>query len=137
MTFHRERYPSNWPEVRASIVERAGNACECTGQCGECLARCAAPNHARICRRIDTPSSWEPAEAIGDRFPPEDFRPALRVVLTVAHVDHVESNNDPSNLLALCQRCHLKMDARDNASRRRDNRFDAAGQGTLPGIGDR
>lgn len=28
-------------------------------------------------------------------------------ILTVDHLDHNPANNDPSNLLALCQRCHL------------------------------
>lgn len=33
-----------------------------------------------------------------------------QVVLTVAHLDDNTSNNDPENLKALCQRCHLAMD---------------------------
>jgi 5-methylcytosine-specific restriction endonuclease McrA len=32
------------------------------------------------------------------------------VVLTVAHLDHDIQNNDPANLAALCQRCHLQLD---------------------------
>ena len=34
-----------------------------------------------------------------------------KVVLTVAHIDHNIENNDDSNLAALCQRCHLTLDA--------------------------
>ena len=30
-----------------------------------------------------------------------------RIVLTVAHLDHAPEHNDPTNLRALCQRCHL------------------------------
>jgi len=33
-----------------------------------------------------------------------------RVVLTIAHIDQNRENNKPWNLLALCQRCHLKID---------------------------
>jgi len=33
-----------------------------------------------------------------------------KVVLTVAHLDHNPSNNNRSNLRALCQRCHLAYD---------------------------
>lgn len=33
-----------------------------------------------------------------------------RVVLTVAHLDHVPENVTPGNLRALCQRCHLQYD---------------------------
>lgn len=32
------------------------------------------------------------------------------IVLTVAHLDHDPRNCDPSNLKALCQRCHLRYD---------------------------
>ena len=42
-----------------------------------------------------------------------------RVVLTVAHLDHDPTNNDPSNLRALCQRCHNAHDAPMRAWRRR------------------
>jgi len=41
-----------------------------------------------------------------------------RVVLTVAHMDHDRTNNDPANLRALCQRCHLDWD-RDHHLRNR------------------
>jgi 5-methylcytosine-specific restriction endonuclease McrA len=44
------------------------------------------------------------------------------VVLTVAHLDHRPENCDPSNLVALCQRCHNRYDLperRRNAYRRR------------------
>ena len=59
-----------------------------------------------------------------------------RVILTVAHVDHDERNNDLANLRALCQRCHLVLDARDNAVRRRKAASEQAGQSELPlGLG--
>lgn len=35
----------------------------------------------------------------------------VRIVLTVAHLDHTPENCDPSNLRALCQRCHNRYDA--------------------------
>ena len=42
-----------------------------------------------------------------------------RVVLTVAHLDHDKSNNRFSNLKALCQRCHLTLDAKQHAQSRK------------------
>jgi len=33
-----------------------------------------------------------------------------KVVLTVHHIDGDKTNNKPYNLLALCQRCHNKLD---------------------------
>lgn len=37
------------------------------------------------------------------------------VVLTTAHIDHDPSNCDDDNLVALCQRCHLRYDADEHA----------------------
>ena len=35
-----------------------------------------------------------------------------KIVLTIAHLDHTPEHNDPANLRALCQRCHLAYDAK-------------------------
>ncbi len=32
------------------------------------------------------------------------------IVLTIAHLDHTPEHNDPSNLMAMCQRHHLAYD---------------------------
>lgn len=49
------------------------------------------------------------------------------VVLTVAHLDHHPANNQASNLVALCQRCHNTYDAPMRSRGRRHR----AGQQTL------
>ena len=53
----------------------------------------------------------------------ENYKPhpvtGSRVVLTVAHLDHNKHNNRFSNLAALCQRCHLKYDAKHHAISRK------------------
>lgn len=48
MTFKAHRYPKDWKQIRAAIMQRAGNACECTGQCGDTHAAgpCGAPHMA-------------------------------------------------------------------------------------------
>jgi len=46
-----------------------------------------------------------------------------KVILTVAHIDHDITNNREDNLAALCQRCHLRHDAKQhtqNAQKTRD-----------------
>jgi 5-methylcytosine-specific restriction endonuclease McrA len=52
----------------------------------------------------------------------ENHRPhpdtGSHVVLTVSHTDHQPENNDPSNLRALCQRCHLAHDREHHAESR-------------------
>lgn len=45
-----------------------------------------------------------------------------RVVLTIAHLDHTPENCDPSNLRALCQKCHNSYDAPHRAETRKARR---------------
>jgi 5-methylcytosine-specific restriction endonuclease McrA len=45
-----------------------------------------------------------------------------KVILTVAHVDRDKNNNQFDNLAALCQRCHLRHDAKQHADNRRYGR---------------
>jgi 5-methylcytosine-specific restriction endonuclease McrA len=44
----------------------------------------------------------------------ENYKPhwktKSKVVLTIAHIDQDKTNNKRYNLLALCQRCHNKID---------------------------
>jgi hypothetical protein len=42
-----------------------------------------------------------------------------KVILTVAHLDHDITNNSFFNLKAMCQRCHLRYDAKHHAETRR------------------
>lgn len=91
---NRGRYPTDWPDISARIrTVRARNRCECDGRCGwrSCPARftdrCTARN--------------------GKPHPVTNST----VVLTVAHLDHTPENCDPTNLLAMCQGCHLAYDA--------------------------
>lgn len=98
---NRHRYPDDWPEIRAQILKRAGDedghpCCEMTLSNGH---RCGAPNHAHIER--EGYMWWQCEEWPG----------STKVVLTIAHLDQQPENNDPSNLRALCQRCHLTYDA--------------------------
>lgn len=44
------------------------------------------------------------------------------VILTVAHLDHDTTNNTRANLRALCQRCHLRHDARLHAQHAAETR---------------
>ena len=45
-----------------------------------------------------------------------------KVVLTTAHLDHDIMNNSFFNLKALCQRCHLKHDAKMKARKQIEKR---------------
>jgi 5-methylcytosine-specific restriction endonuclease McrA len=115
---NRARYPADWPQISTAIRLRAGNICEA----------CKAPNGAMIRRatskewgavwRLASDSAFENGRcaSTGAQRPGtmEDecgYGPAVKVVLTVAHLDHQPENCDPENLRAWCQRCHNTYDA--------------------------
>ena len=87
----RALYPKNWKTISLAIRERAGWRCE------------GSPGVYPDCRAVNA----EPHPVTGSK-----------VVLTVAHLDHDETSADPSNLRAMCQRCHNTYDL----SNRRRNR---------------
>jgi len=113
---NKDRYPANWPEIRRSILDRAGNRCEI----------CGVPNHAFGYR-----SKWgQFVEIEGYEDDPDfwDGNTALkivRIVLTIMHLDHQPENCDPANLKAACQLCHNRYDAPVRAAGRKRRRHQA------------
>jgi hypothetical protein len=110
-----KRYPANWKEIRAGILARAGNCCEWQG--------CAVANHL-VGYWLGIPSKFvtvagASAGALLDIAHPEDGFvmnvKMTKIVLTIAHLDHTPENNDPSNLMAMCQRHHLAYDQKHHA----------------------
>lgn len=89
---NRNRYPKNWQQIRARILERAHNRCEF----------CGVENHTY---RLNEKTGKE-----------------ARIVLTVAHLNHVPEDCSPENLRALCQRCHNQYDAKHRAETRKLSR---------------
>ncbi len=105
----RSKYPPDWPAISKKIRKLAEWRCECRGRCGldHGGERCGAAN-------------GEPHPVTGSR-----------VVLTVAHLDHDTTNNGDSNLMALCQRCHLALDADQHAISAHRTRERKKGQAQL------
>lgn len=113
---NKARYPKDWKLIRDRIVQRAGNKCEfCGVRNGELGGRRkedgkffkAYPSEERALR-LEWPKP-------GDRGTVGDgdisfYARIIRIVLTVAHLDHTPENCADDNLKALCQRCHLKHD---------------------------
>jgi hypothetical protein len=103
---NRGRYPGNWKDIVAEIRVRAGNRCECMGECGLHRTnpgprRCVEMNHA--------PARWAQGT----------------VVMTVAHLCHNPKCARRSHLRLMCNRCHLRYDLplhKANAARTRDGR---------------
>lgn len=121
----RGRYPKDWKAISRAIREREGNRCKF----------CKAPNHAVVIRGNDETYmlddgrvfSAQTGEQLGYGKDYAGVR-AVRIVLTVAHLNQRPEDNRPDNLAALCQRCHLRHDRVQHVqsrARRRRQRFAA------------
>lgn len=131
----QSRYPSNWAEIRQSILERAGYRCE----------QCKVKDRSRIARGggkdVDTYMTDDADVYCADsgqylgrcRMDGFDVLRMTDIVLTIAHLDHVPENCTPENLRSWCQRCHLRYDAKHHAETSRSTRRDRLAIGDLFG----
>lgn len=114
---NKARYPRDWPQIRERILARAARRspsgrprCEhegCTAehhQVGYWLA--GQWNPVRNWRGRVTPESTVEIEREGFK----GHIKIIRIVITVAHLDHTPEHCDDENLRAWCQRHHLAYD---------------------------
>lgn len=121
---NRARYPANWKEIRAAILERAGDCCEtCKVANGKRIARGAGPfagtYQAETAEVFDAENGGYIASV---RMSEYQVKNMVTIVLTIAHLDHQPENCDPANLRALCQMHHLRHDAAHHAETARETR---------------
>lgn len=68
------------------------------------------PDWKEIADGVKNAAGWK-CQACGKQcYEPGEPVEDTRKVLTVAHVNHVESDCRPENLVAACSVCHLKYD---------------------------
>lgn len=119
----KARYPADWKEISLRVREEAGQKCEW----------CQKPNGQQI--RCLSPGMWLDPEALwwrdnmgwkvpGERAPALTEGKVIKVILTVAHLDHQPENCKRGNLRALCQSCHLTYDAAHHAETRRKTKHE-------------
>jgi hypothetical protein len=108
MPINYKKYPPNWKsEIRPAILERAKNKCEF----------CGFANGQTVFRdKSNGKTTWHPCK---EDAPPHWQNMPIKVVLTIAHLDHDEHNHNVAlnRLAALCQLCHLQYDAKEKAKR--------------------
>lgn len=111
------KYPDNWKtEIRPRILKRAENCCELCGVSNyEWISR-STRNSA--VRRSVSELHKECHDSLSEEYR-SIWRKPIRVVLTIAHLDHDLTHNEDGNLMALCQRCHLWYDKNEHARNRR------------------
>lgn len=97
MPINYKKYPNAWTRIRADILKRAENRCE----------GCGIENH-----------TWGWRDGNGEFIVGADpSKACFTIVLTISHTNHDVNDNRPENLRALCQKCHLSHDRRDNLHR--------------------
>lgn len=124
MPIDYKKYPDNWlTEIRPRILKRANYTCEfegCDFKHGETVwsVKYRGKTQAWYRNKEDAdahqPKSFEMKK--GEIVP--NPKP-VKVILTVAHLDHDESNHDVKDerLKAGCQLCHLRYDAKEKYRR--------------------
>lgn len=120
MPIDYSRYPSNWKtEIVPAVLNRANNRCEsCDVKNKQKLF--AVRLYVKEDGRYKLRSLWmhEYSDAARIESDPNFIR-KIKVVLTVAHLDHDETNHSVqlTRLKALCQMCHLRYDAKEKYRR--------------------
>ena len=126
MPIDYKKYPPNWKtEIRPAIMQRAENCCEF----------CKVKNYKIILRGIwndlecyqdenGTIYDASTSEVIGSDYVGEvhSTNKFIKIILTIAHLDHDVNNNDFSNLKSLCQRCHNRYDIEFRKENRKTNK---------------
>lgn len=123
---NKKRYPANWKQIRADILNRAGNKCEFCGIANKSYIvyrngkrhSVYEPTHFLYPQYASLGKSWTCADSSGEIA---TYRKAL-VVLTIAHLDQTPENCDYNNLRALCQKCHNTLDAPFRAKHRKNKK---------------
>jgi hypothetical protein len=120
-----------WAATRARILKRAKNRCEqCRKRNGTRVFTytCQAAGRRRMFWLSQRSRIWRdergrPAAASIVYAMAKGLPRKIRVVLTVAHLNHVAGEDRDENLKALCQWCHLNYDKlhhKDTRCQRKD-----------------
>lgn len=123
MPIDYKKYPKNWKsEIRPRILARANNTCEfdgCEFKHGQTVWS-AKMYKGKIKWFANEADAIEEALLSGWKceIKPPIVKP-VKVVLTIAHLDHDETNYDVKDerLKAACQLCHLRYDAKEKYRR--------------------
>lgn len=119
MPIDYKRYPSNWKtEIVPAVLERANNYCEFEG--------CKFKNGQMVYRgKCNGRIEWYDTlhQALDECEKHLVWEKPIKVVLTIAHLDHDEENHEVKldRLAAMCQLHHLRYDAKEKHRRSKEN----------------
>ena len=110
-------YPANWStEIRPAILEGAQNRCEVCGVKNYQVGYREGSNFTPTCGNVTHDAagrgelSYKDARELIKHCNECSDDKLIIIVLTIAHLDHNTTNNDYSNLKAMCQLHHLRHD---------------------------
>lgn len=113
MPIDYNKYPKDWKEIRERILKRSKNKCEC----------CGLENHIVVSSyKKEGKTVW--VEHDLTQWMRANCPKRVKVVLTIAHLDHDEENHNvkDNRLKAMCQLCHLRYDSEEKKRRLKDKR---------------
>jgi hypothetical protein len=122
MPIDYKRYPTNWKtEIVPEILNRAAHKCEiCNLENGSFVwgIKLWVKNNGKYKIR----SIWFRDRKDAERENTHGVVRKIKVVLTIAHLDHDETNHDVilERLKAMCQCCHLRYDANEKYRRQQE-----------------
>src|SRR5579862_1261639 len=107
MPIDYKEYPADWKQIVARIKERDHHRCKFCHVKNYFIGVRQKNGWIRPLSRCGTEWEW----VKGHMHKGCTLKQALKIlgftqiILTVAHLDHDKTNNENSNLAALCQRC--------------------------------
>lgn len=122
MPIDYKRYPPEWDIIVSKVLIRAKCRCE----------RCGLRNKSTVysislyvkdVSRYKSKSIWFRNKMDAEREDMYNNIKSVKVILTIAHLDHDEENWDVKmdRLMAMCQLCHLRYDAKEKYRRSLNN----------------
>ena len=142
MPIDYSRYPANWSkEIVPTVLARAGEQRDSGGKVAvEAKCEwCQVKNHTwyhRLRNGVVAPCYDKNNGKDGECWYCQEGHESVRIVLTIAHLDHDADNHDvcTHRLKALCQRCHNHYDAPMRRARAFETRNRKKGQTLMEGI---
>lgn len=108
-----KEYPENWKWLSKQIIADAGDRCEL----------CYAPNHTMVSRCKTGMFPWSPLPDKKDiEYMDKRSERLTKIILTVHHIDSDKTNSKKQNLIALCQRCHCRLDLYKHMANRKKSK---------------
>jgi len=104
-------YKKAWKWLSKQVVRDAGNRCEL----------CCAPNGESIIRDKDNGYPWELTE--NKSLDELKQRKVTKVIIGIHFIDGDRENFSSHNIIALCQKCRLRLDRDRNIKRSKSTRL--------------